>query len=88
MSAENVVSIGATRIESDRKALFLTQLSASYDNYADRHGVEPEAAMFVLGGVSRPQWLSWTVTGASEGMADAFMARALIIIHRELQKYD
>lgn len=87
MSAE-IHSLGAPRIDSDRKSEFLQHISASFDAYVQATGEEPQAVVHILGGVTERHSIGWHVTGSAKGCADAFLCRAEKALLREIMQAD
>lgn len=87
MTAE-VVSLHGARVGNERREQFMAQVAASFDDFAEVYGEEPEALMFALCGIRQNVATGWLVTGESEGAGSALMAYAAAALRSEVFKGD
>jgi hypothetical protein len=79
-----VTALPGVQVESDRKALFVNDMAASFDRYVADFGCEPEAFVVVMGGLRQNARVSWTTQGDTEGGAVSMLAIAQATILKEI----
>lgn len=80
----SVVALPGVVTASDRKAFLLNEFAASFDRYVADYGEEPECYVAVMGGVRQTCRTSWTMQGESEGAAVAVLAKAAVLMMKEV----
>jgi hypothetical protein len=80
MSSANVVSLHGQPVENDRRRQFAESATASFDAYVESFGVEPEAMVWVFGGLKQSARSGWLVTGDSEGGPTTMVALAAAVL--------
>lgn len=79
----NVISIGGAPICNDRKAAFLDAVATSFDAYIKDFGAEPDAIVYVLGGIKQTARPGWSMYGESMDGATSMKAFAAMALMRE-----
>lgn len=79
-----VVSLHGLEIEPERRKIFLAAVAQSYDIYQRNHGVEPEAIVYVLGGLKQTASVAWHLEGDSRGGPTSMLAFAQALIMKEI----
>jgi hypothetical protein len=71
------------RSDGEAREAFLATVGASFDQYVENHGFEPEALVTVWCGLKLPSQSHWLIRGASEGGGASILALAQATIARE-----
>ena len=72
----NVHALNGADIASDRRREFLNDVASAFDAYTKDFETEPEAIVFVLGGIAQWTRAAYTTTGTSQSGATSMLALA------------
>lgn len=75
MSAD-VVSLKGGPVTSQRREEFVQAVAASFDLYVESLGAEPDAIVYVMGGIKQTSRISWHMSGETEGGATTMLCVA------------
>ena len=76
MTDNNVHALNGADIASDRRREFLNDVASAFDAYTKDYETEPEAIVFVLGGITSPTRMAYSTTGTSQSGASSMLALA------------
>lgn len=79
-----VVSLRGAAVEPDRKRAFLDAVGLSFDNYVADHGEEPDAVVYVYGGIKQTAQSGWLMQGGSEGAGNSVRSLAICTLLRDV----
>lgn len=74
----NVVSITGGEIENERRQAFIQAVAATFDIFVERCGVEPDAIVYVMGGVGQQSLIAWDTKGDSLKAVNHVLSHAAI----------
>jgi hypothetical protein len=70
-------------VDSSRRDDFAREVILRFGEYVEQFGSEPEAVVFVLGGVTQPIEVYYVTEGETDGKENAILAMASVALHRE-----
>jgi hypothetical protein len=76
--SHNVVPLGKANIASDRREEFMRSVAQSFEKYVERNGQEPDAIVYVMGGILTPTQTGWDIGGASKGGGTTMLSLAAV----------
>ncbi len=82
---DNVVAIRENvSADSRRKAAFLDNVAASFDQYVADFECEPDSVVYVLGGLKQTARSGWINSGDSEGGPTTMLALAMSTLVKDI----
>lgn len=79
----SVVPLFGQPVTNDRRAAFMAAAEASFDKYVEDCGTEPDAMVWVYGGIKQTARTGWLVSGDSEGGPTSMLALASAVLFKD-----
>ena len=76
MTDTNVHVLNGGTLDSERRREFLNDVASAFDLYVKDFEIEPEAIVFVLGGITQPTRVAYATTGTSQSGATSMLTLA------------
>ncbi len=76
--SENVVSLRGGEVSNDRRDRFVQAVAATFDKYVKDYGVEPDAMVYIMGGIKQRALIGWDINGESTEGTTSFLALAAV----------
>ena len=84
MTDTNVHVLSGATLDSDRRREFLNDVASAFDLYVKDFEHEPEALVFVFGGITDPVRVAYSTTGVSATGATSMLALASATIMKRI----
>lgn len=80
----NITALYDAQIASERRKEFLNDVANSYDLYTKDFGEEPEAIVFVLGGITQSARVAFTTEGLTQRGSSSMLALAHVTLLKRI----